>query len=140
MNYVRKAMTERIIKNGESLTLEVCIDKIPVTGPKVRFIQSNGEVLDVTAYVGETLLSVARRYDIDLEGACEGSLACSTCHIILDPQWYEKLLPASCDEDDMLDLAYGLTPYSRLGCQIIMTEDLDGIIVTIPKQTRHIEF
>lgn len=108
--------------------------------PTVRFIQPNAEVVEVEAHVGETLLEVTRRHGIYLEGACEGSLACSTCHVIISPEWYEKLPPASCEEDDMLDLAYGLTKYSRLGCQVVMTEDLDGIMVTIPEQTRNMVF
>ena len=74
---------------------------------------------------------------LDLEGACEGSLACSTCHIIVDPEWYDALVAASEDEEDMLDLAFGLTRSSRLGCQIIITEELDGLTVSLPPGTRN---
>src|SRR5207302_9227085 len=75
---------------------------------------------------------------IDIEGACEGSLACSTCHVIVDPEWYDLLKEASEDEEDMLDLAFGLTATSRLGCQIIITEELDGLVVKLPTSTRNL--
>ena len=71
--------------------------------------------------------------------ACEGSLACSTCHVIVAKEWYDKLSPATEDEEDMLDLAFGLTATSRLGCQIIMTKDLDGLEVTLPAATRNMQ-
>jgi len=79
-----------------------------------------------------TVLEIAQQNDIDLEGSCEGSMACSTCHVIIDPSWYNKLNNASWDEEDMLDLTSGLTLTSRLGCQIILTQDLDGLIVSLP--------
>lgn len=71
------------------------------------------------------------------EGACEGSVACSTCHVILTPEFYDKLLEPSDDENDMLDMAFGLTDTSRLGCQVQLTKDLDGMIVTLPSATRN---
>jgi len=73
---------------------------------------------------------------VDIEGACEGSLACSTCHVIVDPEWYNKLEKPTEDEEDMLDLAYGLTRTSRLGCQIVLTDKLDGLVVKLPAATR----
>jgi 2Fe-2S ferredoxin len=82
-------------------------------------------------------LEIAHRNKIDIEGACEGSLACSTCHVIVDPDWYETLQEASEDEEDMLDLAFGLTHTSRLGCQIRMSEALDGLVVKLPAATRN---
>ena len=87
-----------------------------------------------------SVLQVARQHDIDIEGACEGSLACSTCHVIVDPDWYDLLKEASEDEDDMLDLAFNLTKTSRLGCQIIITEELDGLTVRLPAATRNFLF
>ena len=84
-----------------------------------------------------TILDIAQQNDIDIEGACEGSMACSTCHIIVDPKWYDKLEMASWDEEDMLDLAFGLTHTSRLGCQIIINENLEGMKVKIPTGTRN---
>lgn len=73
-----------------------------------------------------------------LEGACEGSLACSTCHVIVAPEWFDKLEEPTEEEEDMLDLAFGLTHTSRLGCQIILNDDLDGLTVTVPSETRNI--
>jgi 2Fe-2S ferredoxin len=84
------------------------------------------------------VLEVAHRNGIDIEGACEGSLACSTCHVIVDPEWYELLKDATEDEEDMLDLAFNLSKTSRLGCQIIITEELDGLTVRLPAATRNL--
>jgi ferredoxin, 2Fe-2S len=105
--------------------------------PKMTFIQRDGSRRDVDAPIGLSVLEIAHRNDIDIEGACEGSLACSTCHVIVDSEWYELLKDASEDEEDMLDLAFGLTQTSRLGCQIIMTEELDGLTVRLPSATRN---
>ena len=104
---------------------------------KMTFIERDGTRREVEAPIGLSVLEIAHRNDIDIEGACEGSLACSTCHVIIEPDWYELLKDASEDEEDMLDLAFGLTQTSRLGCQIIMTEELDGLIVRLPQATRN---
>ena len=96
------------------------------------FIERDGTRREVDAPLGLSVLEIAHRHEIDIEGACEGSLACSTCHVIVDPDWYELLKEATEDEEDMLDLAFGLTQTSRLGCQIIMTEELDGLTVRLP--------
>jgi 2Fe-2S ferredoxin len=106
--------------------------------PKMTFIKPDGTRAEVEAPLGLSVLEIAHRNDIDLEGACEGSLACSTCHVIIDPEWYESLQPASEDEEDMLDLAFGLTHTSRLGCQIKITEELDGLTVSLPSATRNL--
>jgi len=106
--------------------------------PRMTFIERDGTHREVEAPLGASVLQVARRHDIDIEGACEGSLACSTCHIIVDPEWYDLLKEASEDEDDMLDLAFNLTKTSRLGCQIIITEELDGLRVRLPSATRNL--
>ncbi len=100
--------------------------------PKMVFIETDGTRREVDAPVGLSILEVARRHDIDLEGACEGSLACSTCHVIVTPEWYDLLPDAHEDEEDMLDLAFGLTKTSRLGCQIRITPELDGLTVKLP--------
>ena len=105
--------------------------------PKITFIERDGTRRELDAPVGMSVMEVARRHDIDIEGACEGSLACSTCHVIVDPEWYETLPTAKEDEEDMLDLAFGLTHTSRLGCQIIITEELDGLTVSLPAGTRN---
>lgn len=106
--------------------------------PMMVFIGRDGTPRKVDAPVGLSVLEVAHRADIDIEGACEGSLACSTCHVIVDPEWYELLTEASEDEEDMLDLAFNLSATSRLGCQIIITEELDGLTVRLPAATRNL--
>lgn len=105
--------------------------------PKMTFIDRVGERHEVEAPIGLSVLEIAHRNKIDLEGACEGSLACSTCHVIVDPEDIDRLKEPTEDEEDMLDLAFGLTHTSRLGCQIIMTEELDGLTVSLPSATRN---
>jgi 2Fe-2S ferredoxin len=106
--------------------------------PKMVFILRDGSKQEVEAPLGLSVLEIAHENDIDLEGACEGSLACSTCHVIIDPEYYDMLEPAAEDEEDMLDLAFGLTHTSRLGCQIRITEKLDGLVVKLPAATRNL--
>lgn len=101
--------------------------------PKMTFIERDGTRRDVDAPVGLSVLEVAHKHDIDLEGACEGSLACATCHVVVDPEWAARLSTPTDDEEDMLDLAFGLEKTSRLGCQIVMTDALDGLTVRLPK-------
>jgi 2Fe-2S ferredoxin len=105
--------------------------------PKMTFIERDGAHREVDAPLGLSVLEVAHKHGVDIEGACEGSLACSTCHVIVDPDWFEKLHKPSEDEEDMLDLAFGLQKTSRLGCQIVMTEALDGLVVKLPSGTRN---
>lgn len=100
------------------------------------FIERNGNQREVEAPVGLSVLEVAHKHDVDIEGACEGSLACSTCHVIVDPAWFGKLAKPTEDEEDMLDLAFGLEKTSRLGCQIVMSEALDGLTVKLPSAVR----
>src|SRR5436309_2492444 len=106
--------------------------------PKMIFIERDGTKKEVEAPLGLSVLEIAHKNDIDIEGACEGSLACSTCHVIVDSEWSELLKEATEDEEDMLDLAFGLTATSRLGCQIIITEELDGLTVRLPSATRNL--
>jgi ferredoxin, 2Fe-2S len=103
----------------------------------MTFIERDGTRREVDAPLGLSVLEIAHKHGVDIEGACEGSLACSTCHVIVDPQWYPVLKDASEDEEDMLDLAFGLTKTSRLGCQIVMTPELDGLTVKLPAATRN---
>ena len=105
--------------------------------PKIIFMDSDGNTKEVDAPVGLSVLEVAHKHGLDLEGACEGSLACSTCHVVVDGEWFDKLDEATEEEEDMLDLAFGLTHTSRLGCQIKVTEELDGLKVTLPTGTRN---
>mmetsp|Transcript_596 Transcript_596/g.1841 ORF Transcript_596/g.1841 Transcript_596/m.1841 type:complete len:183 (-) Transcript_596:561-1109(-) len=99
------------------------------------------ETVTVSARVGETLLQTAHRHKIPVEGACEGVCACSTCHVILPDDLYDSLIDvgkeASEDEEDMLDMAPGLTPTSRLGCQVIVTEEMEGVEIKLPGMTRN---
>lgn len=105
--------------------------------PKIIFADASGKEQTFDVPNGISVLEAAHKNAISLEGACEGSLACSTCHVIVAPEWFDKLKEATEDEEDMLDLAFGLTHTSRLGCQIIMSDALDGIKVTLPAATRN---
>jgi len=101
------------------------------------FIERDGTQKEVEAPLGLSVLEIAHRNSVDIEGACEGSLACSTCHVIVDPSWFGKLAKPTEDEEDMLDLAFDLQETSRLGCQLIMTEALDGLVVKLPAGSRN---
>lgn len=103
---------------------------------KITFIERDGNRKEVEAANGLSLLEVAHRNNVDIEGACEGSLACSTCHIIVESDWFDALPAATEDEEDMLDLAFGLTKTSRLGCQIIVSDEIDGLVVSLPGAAR----
>ena len=103
----------------------------------MTFILKDGSPKEVDAPIGLSVLEIAHRDHSDIEGACEGSLACSTCHVVVDKTWFDKLAPASDDDEDVLDLAFGLTHTSRLGCQIRMSEALDGLVVRLPAATRN---
>lgn len=106
---------------------------------KVTFITAQGERVAAEAEPGAVLLDVAQAADMPLEGTCEGQMACSTCHVVVAKEWFDKLLPASEDEEDMLDLAAGVTRTSRLSCQIVLSEQLDGIEVRIPGESRDMQ-
>jgi len=105
---------------------------------KIIFIVADGKEVEIEAQEGLSVLEIAHQNDIDLEGACEGSLACSTCHVIVDSDHFNTLPQAEEAEEDMLDLAFGLTPTSRLGCQLIVTKDIDGIRLRLPSATRNL--
>lgn len=105
----------------------------------VTFITKEGEQIPLEVAKGDNLLDVAQANNLDMEGACGGSCACSTCHVIVDPEYYDKMEEPDDDENDMLDLAFGLTETSRLGCQIEMSEELDGIRVALPAMTRNLQ-
>ncbi len=104
---------------------------------KVVFIKQDGTELTVETDAGVSVLQLAQEQGLDMEGACEGNMACSTCHVIVDKAYYSKLDEASEEEEEMLDLALGLTSTSRLGCQLMLTEELDGIILKLPKASRN---
>ncbi|MDA0781999.1 MAG: ferredoxin family 2Fe-2S iron-sulfur cluster binding protein [Rickettsiales bacterium] len=106
--------------------------------PNMIFVLADGTEKEVDAPEGLSVMEIAHKNDIPLEGACEGSLACSTCHVIVDEQYFDMLDQPSEDEEDMLDLAFGLEATSRLGCQIKMCEGFDGLRVKLPEATRNI--
>ena len=104
--------------------------------PKMVFVERDGTRKEVDAPLGLSVLEIAHRHGIDIEGACEGSLACSTCHVIVDGAWFGQLADPTEDEEDMLDLAFDLQETSRLGCQLIITEALDGLVVKLPASSK----
>ncbi len=106
---------------------------------RVTFITAEGARVSTEAAEGARLLEVGQGAGLPLEGTCEGQMACSTCHVIISPDWFDKLVPASDDEEDMLDLAAGVTRTSRLSCQIQLTDALDGIAVRIPGVVRDMQ-
>ncbi|GAA6048965.1 hypothetical protein JCM3770_007141, partial [Rhodotorula araucariae] len=111
---------------------------MPGEGVTLHFKRANGEVTTVEANVGDDIVDVSWEYDLDIEAACEKSVACSTCHVILEEDVYDKLEEPDDDENDMLDLAFGLTDTSRLGCQVKVTKDMDGTTITLPSATRNL--
>jgi 2Fe-2S ferredoxin len=105
--------------------------------PKVVFVEKDGTRKELATDSKTTLLHIAQANDIEMEGACEGSMACSTCHVIVADEWYGKLPEPSEAEADMLDLTYGVSRTSRLACQIVLTDALDGLTVRLPHATRN---
>jgi ferredoxin len=107
---------------------------------RVTFADAAGHpIKETSAEAGLRLLEVAQAAGMALEGTCEGQMACSTCHVIVDADWFGKLPRASGDEEDMLDLAACATRHSRLSCQITLTDELDGLIVRIPPESRDMQ-
>ncbi|OWZ19766.1 2Fe-2S ferredoxin [Phytophthora megakarya] len=98
------------------------------------FVDGEGERSTVQAEEGQSLLDVAHENDVELEGACGGELACSTCHLVFEKRIFDDLPEISEEEEDMLDLAWGLTDTSRLGCQIPVTKAMEGMTVRIPDE------
>lgn len=106
---------------------------------RVVFVTAQGQRVEAEAQAGDRLLEVGQNADMPLEGTCEGQMACSTCHVIVAPDWFGKLPRASEDEEDMLDLAAGVTRTSRLACQIVLDAALDGLEVRIPGESRDMQ-
>ncbi|XP_040043320.1 ferredoxin-2, mitochondrial [Gasterosteus aculeatus] len=103
----------------------------------VVYIDRSGQRIPVKAKVGDNVMYLAQRHGIELEGACEASLACSTCHVYVTSSHFDKLAEPDEREDDMLDMAPLLQENSRLGCQIILTPELEGMELTLPTVTRN---
>jgi len=99
---------------------------------RVSFTTARDERVEASGEPGDSLLTLAQGAGLPLEGTCEGQMACSTCHVVVDPDWFARLPPASEDEEDMLDLAVGVRRTSRLACQILLDESLDGLSVSVP--------
>ncbi len=99
----------------------------------------DGASLKIEAQDGDRLLEVAQGAGLPLEGTCEGQMACSTCHVIIETEWFAKLPKAHDDEEDMLDLAAGATRHSRLSCQISLTPELDGLALRLPSEHRNMQ-
>ena len=101
---------------------------------RFRFVKHTGETIkEVDASVGASLLDTAHKFGIDIEGACGGQCACATCHVILPSSLYNKYPPVNDDENDMLDLAADVESTSRLGCQVRVTPDFEGVDIKLPK-------
>ncbi|MBS7670341.1 2Fe-2S iron-sulfur cluster-binding protein [Croceicoccus gelatinilyticus] len=106
---------------------------------RVNFTTAKGDKVAAEGDRGESLLTVAQVAGMPLEGTCEGQMACSTCHVVVAPEWFGKLEAASEDEEDMLDLAAGVQGTSRLACQITLDESLDGLEVAIPAHVHNVQ-
>lgn len=105
--------------------------------PQIHFFQIDGTTKTVDASIGLSVMEIGVKYNMDkIEGSCGGSLACATCHVYVHPDWWDKVMPDEGDiseaEEDMLDLAFNLSKKSRLSCQILMREELDGLVLAIP--------
>lgn len=106
---------------------------------RVTFITATGERIAACGEAGQRLLEIGQNAGLPLEGTCEGQMACSTCHVVVAPDWFGRLEPASDDEEDMLDLAAGATRTSRLSCQIELNASLDGLEVHVPEESRDMQ-
>lgn len=105
---------------------------------KIKFVDQSKKVIEAPFQVGENILKVAHNHKVNIEGACEGLCACSTCHVILEDKVFQALSPASEEEEDMLDLAVGLTNTSRLGCQVILGSEHDDIVIQLPSVVKNL--
>lgn len=101
---------------------------------KIIFTTDRGETVTAEGANGDTLLAVGQAAGMPLEGTCEGQMACSTCHVIVAKEWFDRLPAARDEEEDMLDFAAAACRTSRLACQIVLGEELDGLSVTIPAE------
>ena len=104
----------------------------------VVFVYPDGTRKECSGNIGESVLQIAHKNSVPIQGACEGSLACSTCHVIVEDKDFKgKLAVKSIQEEDMLDLAYDLRPTSRLCCQIKLEPSLEGVVFHVPSGSRN---
>lgn len=144
-NVIRRSLQLTTVPNSEIHASKYCFHgEYEMQDPKseadivnVTFIDKTGKKVSVKGKVGDNVLYLAHRHGIEMEGACEASLACTTCHVYVNFDYMDKLPTAEEKEEDLLDLAPFLKENSRLGCQIILTKELDGIELELPKATRN---
>jgi ferredoxin len=132
--YVLKSANLKIRLLSATVTASQKVDGVNITFQEGK----KGEKIFVRAQEGKKVLDVALDHNIDIEGACGGELACSTCHVILTKELYDRLPPKTEEESDMLDLAWGLTDTSRLCCQLTVTKELEGANFIVPDETNEI--
>ena len=96
------------------------------------FVNNKSKILKIKTESNNTILDIAKKNKLDIEGSCEGSLACSTCHILINKKWMKKVGDACLSEIEMLELLPNIRENSRLGCQIVVTDELDGLEITLP--------
>lgn len=101
----------------------------------LRLRTPKGDIVEARGAIGDTLLRAAQAAGLPLEGTCEGQMACSTCHVVVDPEWFDRLEAASEEEEDMLDLAAGVRRTSRLSCQIVLDSAMEGLTASIPEES-----
>lgn len=133
--------TRRWLRTGNKYRCEVRFEwKDPKSDDEVvniTYVKKDGSKVPVRGKVGDNLMYLAHRYGVEMEGACEASLACTTCHVYVREDYYDRLPEPDEKEEDLLDLAPFLKENSRLGCQIVLTKDLEGLEVTLPMATRN---
>lgn len=105
--------------------------------PRIVFVSSSGDEKAVDVAAGTSVLQAAWDNGVGIEGACEACMACSTCHVIVDRAHFDLLPDPTDEEEDLLDLAWGVRPTSRLGCQVVVTDELDGMVLTLPAETNN---
>ncbi|XP_001354311.1 adrenodoxin-like protein 1, mitochondrial [Drosophila pseudoobscura] len=131
---IKALHTTRWLRHGE---YEWQDPKSPDEIVNITYVDKDGKRTKVQGKVGDNVLYLAHRHGIEMEGACEASLACTTCHVYVDHNFLEKLKEAEEKEDDLLDMAPFLRENSRLGCQILLDKSMDGIELQLPKATRN---
>ena len=102
---------------------------------KITFIEPSGKAHEVEAENGQTVMETAIKHMVPgIEAECGGALACATCHVYVDEAWTDVVGAPSAMEEDMLDFAYEVRPTSRLSCQIKVSDEIDGLIVSVPER------